>query len=233
MAKVLIIGAGAIGRGFIPWCLSNKDEITFLDIDANLIKGLNKNKGYYTFLSDHISLHERFINAKFYSFADLNHLIEEIYDCCFIAVGPRNVENLPNFISKIKAPIFSLENDPETVTRIKEIFSINNVYFGVPDVITSSTASLENLKRNKFSLHTEKGTLYLDSSANFSREINLENTVFADKDQLVREWDAKLYLHNTPHCIAAFLGAENKTYVHEAMQVEEIKKLLKVLLMKC
>ena len=41
------------------------------------------------------------------------------------------------------------------------------------------------------------------------------------------EWDAKLFLHNTPHCIAAFLGYfKNCTYLHEALDDDDILNTL-------
>ena len=38
---------------------------------------------------------------------------------------------------------------------------------------------------------------------------------------------AKLYIHNTPHCIAAYLGYLNsKTYLHEGMQNNKIYEIV-------
>jgi len=48
---------------------------------------------------------------------------------------------------------------------------------------------------------------------------NLPNVAWASRDEMVREWDAKLFLHNTPHCVAAYLGhLSNNDFLHEGFQ---------------
>ena len=44
---------------------------------------------------------------------------------------------------------------------------------------------------------------------------------------MLKEWDAKLYIHNTPHCIAAYYGYLMKcNYLHEALEIKSIKLAL-------
>ena len=208
MVKALIIGAGAIGRGFLPWCLPDESSITFFDLNSDLIKSLDNLGYYHSFLSSQESLNKKLVKGYFYS--DLKEIDSKLdtFDICFIAVGPRNIEKLPNLIRKITCPIFSLENDSHTVFRIRDKFSIPNVFFGVPDVITSCTASPDSLAIDNNALHTEDGVLYLESDGYENLKTNLPRTLSASKEVIEKEWDAKLYLHNTPHCIAAYLGAE-------------------------
>ena len=227
MVKALIFGAGAIGRGFLPWCLPDNSSITFFDLNYDLIKSLDNQGYYHSFLSSQESLNKKLVKGYFYS--DLNEIDTKLdtFDICFIAVGPRNVEKLPNLIKKINCPIFSLENDSHTVFRIREKFSISNVYFGVPDVIASCTASPDSLEIDKNSLHTEDGVLYLESDGYKYLKAKLCRTRSANKDVIEKEWDAKLYLHNTPHCIAAYLGAEfGCEYLHESMHIPFISKTI-------
>ena len=48
-----------------------------------------------------------------------------------------------------------------------------------------------------------------------------------NKQGLYKHWISKLYIHNTPHAIAAYLGHNKKyTFIHECMQNRKIKKLL-------
>ena len=90
-------------------------------------------------------------------------------------------------------------------------------------MITSSTASPENLAQDPLSLHTEDGVLYL-TNAPMSEKLKSLKVVWTDEAKLSMEWDAKLYIHNTPHCIAAYLGyCGGFTYMHEAMQVQAVK----------
>jgi mannitol-1-phosphate/altronate dehydrogenase len=50
---------------------------------------------------------------------------------------------------------------------------------------------------------------------------------FVSREELLhRQWTPKLFLHNTPHCIAAYLGAlMGVTYVHEAMQNQRASQI--------
>ena len=50
MNKILIIGAGAIGRGYVPWLFENA-IINFADIDKNLIESMKKQQFYKSFMT--------------------------------------------------------------------------------------------------------------------------------------------------------------------------------------
>ena len=61
MAKALIVGAGAIGRGYLPWELKNF-ELTFFDTNTNLIESLKESGGYKTFMSFGTHLESYYVN---------------------------------------------------------------------------------------------------------------------------------------------------------------------------
>ena len=218
MARALIIGGGAIGRGFIPWLL-DEFELDFLDISPELVIGLTERGGFYSFMSDGENLLEKRIKPRriattFEQLQPLN------YDIAFVSVGPRNVTLLPAGIESLRCPVFSLENDPITVDLMKATYGLDAVYFGVPDVITSSSASPENLVRDPYAIHTENGVLYLQRPLDLSPSLEqrLPDVHWLPVERLNMEWDAKLFIHNTPHCIAAYLGhMAGCTYLHEAM----------------
>jgi mannitol-1-phosphate 5-dehydrogenase len=227
MARALIIGGGAIGRGFVPWVL-DKFEIDILDTSSELVNGIEERRGFHSYMSDGERLQEKWV--KLSNIATTFERLQPLdYDIAFISVGPRNATRLPPGIGKLKCPIFSLENDPITVDQIKEAYGLKEVYFGVPDVITSSTASPENLARDPYSIHTENGVLYLQRPLELdpSLEDNLPDVSWLPVERLNQEWDAKLYIHNTPHCIAAYLGhMAGCTYVHEALANPTIKRII-------
>lgn len=229
MAKVVIVGSGAIGRGFLPWVLPADSKIIFVDSNMELVNKLKNQNEYSSYLSNGASLIKKSVQCN-----NVFHISQisssDIFDAdiCFIAVGPRNVESLPFEMGQIKGPIFCLENDPATTHRIREILSKEDIYFGVPDVITSSTASPDHILEDPLSLHTENGTLYLSKPQDNTIIENLPiNASWCSESELALEWDAKLFIHNTPHCIAAYLGASaNLSYVHEAMENPKIKTII-------
>jgi hypothetical protein len=123
---------------------------------------------------------------------------------CFIAVGPRRVFEAVAPLKGYEGPIILLENDDKSVEVAKAALNQDNVYFAIPDVIASCTGSAEHLAEDPLSMHTENGTLHIDFRAK-----GLEGDIdFCDAAELRKQWLAKLYLHNTPHCIAAYLGEE-------------------------
>ena len=227
MARALIIGGGAIGRGFIPWLLDGFDFDIF-DVSQELVSGITQNGGFNSFMSDGENLKRKWIQPKLIT-SDYNLLERNVYDIAFISVGPRNVTRLPAGIGKLTCSVFSLENDPITVDWLKQHYGLSKVFFGVPDVITSSTASPSNLEHDPYAIHTENGVLYLQHSAEHSKQLEtlLPDVIWLPVERLNQEWDAKLYIHNTPHCIAAYLGHMAKcTYLHEALSIPAIRRII-------
>jgi mannitol-1-phosphate 5-dehydrogenase len=227
VARALIIGCGAIGRGFIPWILQNFD-VDLFDTSHELVAGITQKGGYSSYMSDGEQLSHIFVKPRKSTdiFAELT---PSEYDIAFISVGPRNVKTLPSEISALTCPIYSLENDPITVEWIKQDYGLQWVYFGVPDVITSSTASPESLAKDQYAIHTENGVMYLQDSDQVSAELKaaLPQVKWLPVDRLNQEWDAKLYIHNTPHCIAAYLGhLSGCTYLHEALAKPAISRMI-------
>jgi mannitol-1-phosphate 5-dehydrogenase len=227
MARALIIGGGAIGRGFVPWVL-DEFELDILDASTDLVNGIASKGGYYSFMSDGEQLQEKWVQVR--RVATSFELLSPLdYDITFISVGPRNTTRLPSGVEKLHGPVFSLENDPITVEWIKKTYGLEDVYFGVPDVITSSTASAESLARDPHAIHTENGVLYLQRPQKLAPSLEklLPKVCWLPVERLNQEWDAKLYIHNTPHCIAAYLGhMSGCTYLHEALAKPAIKRVI-------
>lgn len=227
MARALIIGAGAIGRGFLPWTFEEMD-FDIYDSSPDLCQQISQNGGYKSYIATEGQLKSRNFSPGA-CVADISKLDLSIYSIAFVAVGPRNCAALPLELTQLNCPIFSLENDPYSVNTIEQITKRKNVFFGVPDVITSSTASPDNLIEDSLSLHTEDGVLYLESNAGISDYLrkHLPKVVWGTKEEMIREWDAKLFLHNTPHCVAAYLAhLDNGTYLHDGFKNREITRVV-------
>jgi mannitol-1-phosphate 5-dehydrogenase len=227
MGKALIVGAGAIGRGYIPWELKNF-ELTFFDANEKLMDSLRNNGRYSSYMSFETYLEKYDVDSS-RSFSKINDLVLDEFDIAFVCVGPRNVEHLPSELGNLKCPIYSLENDPITAEIMRNALRKNDIYFGVPDVITSLTASPESLEKDSNAIHTENGVLYLEDHGDIPQHLKdlTPNIHWIDSERMRCEWDAKLYLHNTPHCIAAFYGfLSGCSYVHEALADKEIALIL-------
>ena len=220
--KILIFGAGAIGRGFLaPKFYSRNYAISFVDSNEELIKKLRKRKKYIA----------AFTNGKSYEIKEV--LINEIfdindnfdiskYDLVFTCVGPKQCYEIVNKFKNAKN-IITCENDRNSKTIIKEITNIKNVYFAVPDVITSNTAPPHLKEIDELCTVSEQGILVVENSnLNFSNVAQKLNP-----KKLDMHWNCKLFIHNAPHAILAYLGAKKKyQYIHEAMNDKIIRKIV-------
>ena len=222
--KILIFGAGAIGRGFIaPLFYNKKYEIYFADIDEKLINSLNSAKKYLVGVTEKNNyLKKEIIFEKAFNLKK-DKINFSNFDIAFSCVGPSNCYKNIDYYKKCKI-LISCENDIDTVDKIKELTRNKNIFFGIPDVITSNTAPRNFLKLDKLSLISEKGILVVEKNKfNFPFPIKA-----VSKEFLLKHWICKLYIHNAPHAVAAYLGNLKKLkFIHDAMENKKINKIVK------
>ena len=232
--KALIVGAGAIGRGFLaPRLVEEGVEISFADVDLSLITALatRRPQTYQTAIArdDGYDILEvpydicRFVD-DFAAQADEFHYL-------FFCVGVKQVKDAAERIfqqlskdANLKG-IYSLENEPETAGILEQVFEHKfPVYFCVPDVITSSSAPAELLHIDPVCVASEVGEIYLEGPALFPADLKYDDAY------VQQHWIAKKYLHNTPHAALAYLGAEKGyDYIHQAAHDVEINRCILVL----
>lgn len=220
--KVLIFGAGAIGRGFLaPLLFEHGYKISFVDINKKLINQLKRRDFYIS-----AETGKRDYNFKKIKINDAYHLSDKIkiekYDMVFCCVGPNESKGIAHKFKKAKV-VISCENDYFSPYYLKKISKNKKIYFGIPDVITSNTAPRRLLKKDQLTTVTEKGILVLEKGkyklTNKINQLNLSN--------LDIHWRAKLFIHNAPHAILAYLGFLKKyKYIHEAMNDKKIRKIV-------
>jgi len=223
--NIIIIGAGAIGRGYLPLVLDN-DKYNFFFVDENpkIINLLKRKNHYLTYkIKNNLYVKKKIIIKAALHLKDLVNLKLKNISLCFLCIGPRNIKNIIFFLKTINKPIIVCENDPETVNEIKKKIKNKKIYFAVPDVITSNTAPKKLLKKDQSSIVSEDGQLYIEKGPKIFGEIKF----LSKQDLLKTQWTAKLYLHNTPHCIAAYLGSIiNVKYIHQAMNNKFVMKIV-------
>ncbi len=228
MKEIVIIGAGAIGRGFLPWVIDlDKYKLTFVDSSPFIIEKMREQKKYSSFMAGMDQIKEKVVPVA-NAFPASGFSVKNNSNPCvvFMNVGPRNCAEAAKLCKGVKCPIIMCENDPATTKVVKNVLNSDNVYFAVPDVITSNTASEENTVKDPLAIHTEAGELFVDKRAkNGTYEID---AVFCEEEELLKkQWTPKLYLHNTPHCIAAYLGSLiGVRYLHEAMTNPDAKDIV-------
>ncbi len=222
--SILIYGAGAIGRGYLPWVF-HPDEFDyyFVETNAALRHNLNKNKSYVTYKTKNGRYENRKVPVKrCYLAGEEKSRVAQV-DAVITAVGPRNILSIYENLKGSLVPVICFENDASLPDMLASITNNRNIFFGIPDVITSNTAPRNLLAADPLSIVTEDGTCFVDKrAAQLGGDCN-----YVTAEELKKQWLAKLYIHNTSHCIAAYLGyLSGVEYLHEAMQDEAIERIV-------
>ena len=235
--SLLVIGAGAIGRGFLPWLFPpERVRWHFIDSNSAIINRLKSTHGFRSYRVCNNCHEDRWIPVESawtpseWMKSGRKLLSETV--AVFINVGPRHSVQAARLVEGYAGPVILSENDPVTVRWVLESTAVKSVFFAVPDVIASNTAPDELLALDPLSLVTENGQMLIDQGV---RDLapELTGTLAGSIDYLPtsellnKQWIAKLYLHNTPHCVVAYLGAlAGVRYVHEAMQIPAVEKIV-------
>ena len=221
--SALIFGAGAIGRGFIAPLLTKYGfEIAFVDVNRVLVERLREAGKYRVAITGQDQY--EMVTVKPQAVFHLDEAMDVVgdYPLIFSCVGPRNSLNLSPLFEKA-ACVISCENDRQSANQLRMLSGNPNIFFGIPDVITSSTAPPHLLVEDRLTVVTEKGELMVEHG-NDRLPDDIRQLDAADLDE---QWACKLYLHNTPHAVVSYLGwAKGYEYVHEAMAHPEISRVV-------
>ncbi|MCK5013471.1 MAG: hypothetical protein KAS66_06600 [Candidatus Omnitrophica bacterium] len=220
--KILIYGAGAIGRGFLGPLFQRYDvELSFVDVDSWIIGEMKKRDQYKAAITGEAGYEIVDVPIKEAFLLGEERNIDK-YDTVFCCVGPNNCYDLAEKFKEAKT-VISCENDASTAIKLRELSGNPRIFFGIPDVITSNTASADIIKKDPLITVTEKGILVLEKgNCSFPDEI-----LQVDSEELNMHWMCKLFIHNTPHAIVAYLGwLKGYTYIHEAMADPDIEEVV-------
>lgn len=214
--SLLIYGAGAIGRGYIPWVFDGRDfDFYYVESNAALRGALQQQGRFRSFKTAASGYEARDVTvAGCFAPGEEARVLAGV-DGIVTCVGPRNFDGLEPMLSDARVPVVCCENDAGLPAQMRARTGNANIVFAIPDVITSSTASDELLQQDPLAIITEDGTFFAERGA-----VALGgNCSYIGGDAMAIQWAAKLYIHNTPHCIAAYLGSIlGVRYLHEAMQ---------------
>jgi hypothetical protein len=145
------------------------------------------------------------------------------FDAVITAVGPRNFMNLVEMFQGTKTPIICCENDSRLPAKMRELTGNPNIYFAIPDVIASNMAPKNLVDLDPIAIVTEDGVCYIEDPMKHLGG----NAIYLDEEGMYREWKAKLYIHNTPHCIAAYLGYQKRCFLlSDSMAIPEVKDIV-------
>lgn len=222
--SILIYGAGAIGRGYLPWVFRpDQYQITFVETNPRLRDEMNHRGSYTTHMVVDGSYRQLEVPIERCLAPGQERTRGVTPDVIATAVGPRNFLSLREALAGVDTPVICCENDSSLPGQMRAMTGNTRVVFAVPDVITSSTAPPELLQTDPLSIVTESGVCFVQEEVG-----DVEGDFrLVSREEMRAQWAAKLYIHNTPHCIAAYLGdIAGATYVHQAMQNDWVASIV-------
>lgn len=242
--KCAIVGAGAIGKSVAGYIFTGLGyEVLFVDVDENVVKDLNKRKGYNTLnvfssLGDIEKYNVKGISAI--SLSDqktINLVMDADYIC--LAIGPAGVRNfLPELkkwlqLKPVRKELFLVlfEND---LSLKDEILNYLKEEYCLPEYLHVLSTSIERMSKvskegEHFNVSCEEFfPVFISENSSI-----IEGTAFAEKkyftqvDNLQAYYYRKLFTNNLGHAILGYVGkyfnCETST---QAINIEKVFNIL-------
>ena len=224
MSKVIIIGAGKTGRGFLARLL-REQEIIFIDKNATLIDALNRERaiGIDFFGGKKDSISVTFSAA--YTWENLDASVFHDAEVILVSVGGNNLSDVGAELKKYvtaDAKIIVCENASAPAKKLGAAIGLDGLK------IAESTVFCTTIEK-------EKGSIAINSE--WYPYLQYDGDVFGSKSpaldglKAVSNFggflDRKLFTYNSASCIIAYLGAlKGYTVYSDAANDEEILAML-------
>lgn len=251
--KVIIIGAGKIGRGFIGQLFyRNGYQLFFVDAVKVVVELLNKEKKYRVDIAGEIDQMEYITIKEAFTLQDTVKVWEVLEDCNIIAssVGANNIEVIVDFIKPVlqkRSPSkalnwFICENANRPALMIKNLL-LNNADDAFKNFIetklglvetqilrTGMVAKEEVLKNEPLALRMQNWwTLPFDKDAFVGEIPKLEG--FKPKSNFQNELQRKIYTFNGLNGPISYIGwANGYSILHQSALAPELSGIFKTIM---
>ena len=223
MSKIVIVGAGKTGRGFIARLLREaSEEVIFIDQNTELVEALNKAKEFKVSFFGNVREPYKVDCFKAYTWenADL-----EDADLIFVSVGGQNLKDAGEKLGALLRDdkhyyIVTAENASHPSKTLREAIGKENIS------VSESTVFCTTIEDGGLDINSENYP-YLQCDADL-----LEGYVPAAKTikpigNFSNFLTRKLYTYNAASCVIAYLGwKKGYTVYAEAANDKEILELL-------
>ena len=246
--KLLLFGAGKIGRSFIAQIFSKEGyEIVFVDISQTLVDQLNQARKYPVYIKDKVEETLWVENVRAIHSSQQEEVIEEISQCQLIAVSVGRI-GLPA-ISQVlaKGIIRKFQHSPLVKTDIvvaenlrdsdrfmkKEIMQYLPADFPFEKLVGLLETSIgkmvpiipeDLLLQDPLAVYAEAYNTLIVSSG-FLNPAPEVKALSLKKN--IKAWvDRKLFIHNLGHSVAAYVGNflhPDKVFIYEVLQDKNVE----------
>jgi len=251
--KIVIFGAGRIGRSFIGQIFSREGyEVVFVDINKKLINLLNQHQAYKVVIKGEKEKILRIGNVRGILFENKQQIIKEILSTNIMAVSAGQVA-LPDILPYIAESLnkrYTFKPDSPLDIIIAENIRNGAEYFRtelhhilgesfpvdrMAGLIETSIGKMvplmnsEDLQEDPLQIFAEPyNTLILDKKG-FRNPIP-DLKWLSPKDNIKAWVDRKSFIHNLGHAAASYTGFvkfPGKTYLFEILEDQHIRNLIR------
>jgi mannitol-1-phosphate 5-dehydrogenase len=253
MDKLVLFGAGRIGRSFIGQLFSRSGfEVVFVDINKVLIDELNRRRQYDVIIKAEKDKKIIVQNVRGVYSTDINVVCDEIADALIVcvSVGIRGLPDVMKVLAKgllmryktgnnVPVDIIIAENMRNAASYFHEqLTRLLPGYYPLDRLVGLIETSIgkmvpimpqKDIKEDMLRVYAEPyNTLILDKRAFKNSIPDVEG--LDPKDNMKAWTDRKLFIHNLGHASVAYYGFiydKNLTYIWQALDVPEIYKFVR------
>jgi len=255
MEKLVLFGAGKIGRSFIGQLFSQSGfEVVFIDVFEPVITALNRRKEYKVIIKSNREDETILVkNVRGILSSDIVSVTNEIIDCTIVAisVGQAGMKDVIPLLAQgllkrqkirgnIPLDIIIAENMRNADAFIRnELFSLVGPDYPLDELVGLVETSIgkmvpimtrEDQEKDILQVFAEPyNTLILDKKA-FKNPIP-DVQGLAPKENIKAWVDRKSYIHNFGHAAAAYYGYQTNPsakYLYEALAFPEVAAFTKL-----
>lgn len=250
MSKIVVVGAGREGKGFIGQVFSAAGwDVVFLDKDPKVIKALKEAGSYRVKLLEASGTRE--VEVKGYQAFECDEQYScqnDILDCDLITLClyPEDIAEASEYLAR------GLEERAERNGKDLTIFSCTNLNHFIKQVEQDFSANLSDKAQEWFKEHVAVRDVIVRRStgAENSQSLSIESLAVASlliqkpvnvdlsqvewmelTDDLEKLKDIKLYTYNAPHATCAYAGYfKGYQTIGDAEKDMEVKNLMDTVL---
>ena len=223
MSKIVVVGAGKTGRGFIARLLQEaKEEVIFIDKNAELVEALNASKEFQVRFFGNVREAYTVKNFKAYTWETAN--LEDA-ELILVSVGGQNLKDVGESLKGILDDkkhyyIITAENASHPSKTLKEAVGKDNIS------VSESTVFCTTIEDGGLDINSENYP-YLQCDADLLEGYVPNANTLKPIGNFSNFLTRKLYTYNAASCVIAYIGWK-KGYSNyaDAANDEEILALL-------
>ena len=207
MSRIIVIGAGKTGRGFIARLLQEAErEIDFIDSNEDLVKKLNNAGEFEVRFFGGVRDPYKVNNYVSYSWESkgVDKVFADESELIFVSVGGQNLKEVGNELAKVLKKdrhyyIITAENASKPSVTLKEAIGMDNI------TVSEATVFCTTIEDEGIHINSENYP-YLQCNAEllegYVPDVKTIKVISNFSDFLTR----KLYTYNAASCVIAYLG---------------------------